>query len=304
MSLWRVKRAVPLPDEWWKGHRDFKTQWFLPCGARSSSHTFPKLLFLIRATICSRRYRSEGTGRKHDNFGLFHYVLEGNGVFRDADGEHPVTQGQGFLCRVSDPRTAYYAVPEGPVHWECLGITFSGTAAMLLMEDLISRFGPVFSVPRHSVLIERFLAIGRRQSCLSAEESSELVFSFLQSLEGAGESESSTMPALVRRALHLIEERTAVPFNVSALGRELRVSREHLTRVMQQSLGKTPHEIIRRKKIVAACRLLRETDFTVKEIAGRLGYTTPAVFIEVFKKSMNTTPAAFRRDANLAVPTE
>ncbi len=254
-------------------------------------------------TICSRDYRSEGVRRPLDNFGLFHYALAGNGVFRDADGEHPIAQGQGFLCRMNDPHVAYYAVAEGPFHWECLGITFSGTTAMLLMEDLISRYGPVFSVPLRSALIERFLAIGRRQSSLSAEESAQLVFSLLQTLESLGETESNAIPMLVRRALRMIEERAATRFNVSELSRELRVSREHLTRVMRLSLGKTPHEVIRQKKIVAACHWLRETGFTIKEVAARLGYANPAIFIEAFKKSMHATPTAFRRNGNLAIPT-
>src|SRR6201999_627300 len=134
--------------------------------------------------------------------------------------------------------------PEGPVHWECLGITFAGTAAMLLMEDLISRYGPVFSVPLRSALVERFLTIGDQQSSVSAEESAQLVFSFLQTLESLGESELDAVPVLVRNALRIIEERSVTRFNVSELSRELRVSREHLTRVMRQSLGMTPHEVI------------------------------------------------------------
>ena len=296
------KKASSIENPWWRGGREWVSQWFLPVGARSSSDCVPRLLYLIRATIRSRDYRSDGARRPLDNFGLFHYALAGNGVFKDASGEHPITQGQGFLCRANDPRTAYYAVAEGPFHWECLGITFSGTAAMLLMEDLISRHGPVFSVPLRSALVERFLAIGHRQSSLSAEESAQLVFSLLQTLESLGESESSAVPALVRKALRMIEERTDTRFNVSELSRELCVSREHLTRVMQLSLGMTPHEVIRQKKIVAACHWLRETGLTIKEIAARLGYANSAVFIEAFKKSVKTTPTAFRLNGNLAAP--
>ena len=297
------KKAAATQNHWWRGGREWVSQWFVPFGARSPSDCVPRLLYLIRATIRSRDYRSDGANRPLDNFALFHYALAGNGIFRDSAGEHLITQGQGFLFRVNDPRTAYYAVPEGPFHWECLGITFSGTAAMLLMEDLISRHGPVFTVPLRSALIQRFLAIGDRQKSLSAEESAQLVFSLLQTLESLGERDSSAVPALVQRALRMIEERTDTRFNVSELSRELHVSREHLTRVMRSSLGMTPHEVIRRKKIIAACHWLRETGFTLKEIAARLGYANSAIFIEAFKQSMNTTPTAFRLNGNLAAPT-
>src|SRR5476651_199922 len=138
----------------------FVTHWFRPFTVRLPSPCFPSLLYLNRSTICSRKYRSDGVKRPKDNYGIFHYALAGNGIFRSGNKEYRITAGQGFLCRMNDPKTSYYAVPEGDFHWECLGVMFLGTTAMLLMEDLIQKHGPVFTVPLHSALIERFLTIG------------------------------------------------------------------------------------------------------------------------------------------------
>jgi len=103
----------------------------------------------------------------------------------------------------------------------------------------------------------------------------------------------------MRRAVKIIEERSATAFNVSDLSTALNVSREHLTRLMRASLGATPLEIIRRKKIEAACGWLRETRLTVKEISSQLGYASPVAFINMFRKYMKTSPTGFRRKGYL-----
>jgi AraC-like DNA-binding protein len=82
--------------------------------------------------------------------------------------------------------------------------------------------------------------------------------------------------------------------NVSELADRLRVSREHLTRVFKEQTLRTPWQYILRQKMLHACRLLKTTQLTHKEIAFRLGYDTPAHFTRTFKHVLGMTPGRFR----------
>ena len=44
-----------------------------------------------------------------------------------------------------------------------------------------------------------------------------------------------------------------------------------------------------------ACQFLDNTDLTVKQIAGRLGYDDPFYFSRIFKVINEASPAAYRR---------
>ncbi len=81
----------------------------------------------------------------------------------------------------------------------------------------------------------------------------------------------------------------------------LDVSREHLTRVFREQTGVTPYQFILRQRTVLACRLLQEGNFTNKEIAARLGYSSPAHFLRSFRSLVGVTPGEFR-SAGLTIP--
>jgi len=71
--------------------------------------------------------------------------------------------------------------------------------------------------------------------------------------------------------------------NVTSLAKRLRVTREHLTRVFRDTTGRTPHQYVVQQKVMLACRLLKTTDLTCKEIAARIGYGTHSKFTRSFR---------------------
>lgn len=76
----------------------------------------------------------------------------------------------------------------------------------------------------------------------------------------------------------------------------LNISPHHLNAVAQRVTGRTAGEIIRARSILEAKRLLTFTDYTVAEIADRLGFFDASYFARFFRRDTGVSPARFRAD--------
>lgn len=74
----------------------------------------------------------------------------------------------------------------------------------------------------------------------------------------------------------------------------LSVHVNHLNKVLKETIGKTTTQLIRSRIAQEAKLLLRQTDWTISEIAFCLGFEEVAHFSNFFKKQTTFTPLAFR----------
>lgn len=75
------------------------------------------------------------------------------------------------------------------------------------------------------------------------------------------------------------------------------VSRSTLENTFRKELGITLHQELLSQRILAAQRMLRESELPAAEIAERCGFTTLQYMYVVFKRELGSTPAAYRREA-------
>lgn len=74
----------------------------------------------------------------------------------------------------------------------------------------------------------------------------------------------------------------------------LKVSPRSLQRHLT-GLGTSYSEIVAEVRLDMACRLLTESDQSISNIAGRLGYAGPSSFSRAFMHLMKIQPVAYRR---------
>lgn len=93
----------------------------------------------------------------------------------------------------------------------------------------------------------------------------------------------------------LVEKGFRSPRSVSDYAGDLGVTPTHLTRVCNQTCGRTASELLAERKISEARRLLADTSAPIKEIAQALGYASPAYFTRTFHARTGRTPKEFRK---------
>ena len=60
--------------------------------------------------------------------------------------------------------------------------------------------------------------------------------------------------------------------------------------------GFSPIQYLNRRRLEAACQLLRDTDLSVSDIAGSTGFSSQSYFTQTFRKFYGITPIKYRQD--------
>lgn len=100
---------------------------------------------------------------------------------------------------------------------------------------------------------------------------------------------------LVNQMMKAIGENMAnADYNVDLLARDIAISRTNLYKKMQNMLGITPTDFIRNIRLKHAALLLVETEYTIHDIAIKVGFNTVRNFSGSFKKMFGITPSEYR----------
>jgi AraC-like DNA-binding protein len=259
--------------------------------------SLPRALCVTGEVQFDGRYHHWGRLRSADHYALFKYSLSGCGAFRDRTGVHAIPPGHGFLCEVNDPEIEYYYPDQATEPWTFVWATFDGSCAIQWTRDLVRQMGPVFQLPRESAIIEHICSFenqSEQHRVIQADWSAEFVLSLLLALTRSTKTGSNGAGSggLVSRVQEMVANNLSQDINGKMIANRLRVSREHLSRTFRKETGTTLHGYILRQKMDYASYLLKHTDYTVKEIAGRIGYDSPAHFGRTFRRIKGQTPGA------------
>jgi len=110
------------------------------------------------------------------------------------------------------------------------------------------------------------------------------------------DSEYRSHAPLIEKATHLILASWQDPaFSVERLANELDIHRSTLSRRFRQVTGTTLIDYITAMRLQNAVRMLRETSFSVGEIANQCGYADPNYFSKHMKTKLGMPPTEFRK---------
>lgn len=109
------------------------------------------------------------------------------------------------------------------------------------------------------------------------------------------ESESLSK-LLMEKAIRIVEKNLAEPdFDVQRLAEGMNMSRSTLTRKLKSISGDTPLDFIRHIKMKHACRMLKDKQMNVSEVATALGYFNRKYFTNCFKEEFGMTPSEYQK---------
>lgn len=101
----------------------------------------------------------------------------------------------------------------------------------------------------------------------------------------------------VAPTLQEIELHYSEPLTVAGLCQKVYVTPQYLSRLFKRFLGYSVYEYVTVYRIMRAKELLlTEPHLEVQEVAQRNGFEDASHFIEIFKKTVRTTPGAFRKE--------
>lgn len=121
------------------------------------------------------------------------------------------------------------------------------------------------------------------------------LFTLIDSEPFVHKTENLSQPALLyQKFLDLLVSLPVKPHNMAYYADELAVTPKYLSFVCKSESGKTANEWIREYVMNDAHRYLISTDFSIKEIASRLGFTNFSFFCQSVKRFWGKTPLQIR----------
>ncbi|NNE99623.1 MAG: helix-turn-helix domain-containing protein [Pyrinomonadaceae bacterium] len=102
---------------------------------------------------------------------------------------------------------------------------------------------------------------------------------------------------LTRRFLLLVEKHFREGLAVKDFAERLKVTSNHLSATLKETIQRTPGEVLRERLIIEAKRLLRYSDKNISDIAFDLNFEDPSYFARYFRKYNGQSPSDFRDSA-------
>lgn len=100
----------------------------------------------------------------------------------------------------------------------------------------------------------------------------------------------------IYNVLSFVAENYAKDIDSAVLARVSGLSADHLTRQFKSVMSMTPVEYVRRFRVAKAMDMLKTTDMSIAEIAAASGFGDISLFSRVFKQTVGSSPAMFRKE--------
>lgn len=96
-------------------------------------------------------------------------------------------------------------------------------------------------------------------------------------------------------AVEMISREYSRPLTIADLAEEVSMSPSHFSRIFKAHFGVTPHNYLRRVRLMAACDLLSTTDLPMSVIASRTGFYDQSHLSNEFRRDRSMSPATYRK---------
>ncbi len=156
---------------------------------------------------------------------------------------------------------------------------------------------------------------GRQPELITADSADFVTALHMLTREAAGNADSSTLEALVRlldtyarrlagnrtvdmrlwRLWSRVEAELSHDWSVAEMAKHAQMSEEHLRRLCQKHLQRSPAEHLTHLRLRRAGSLLRSTPRKLEDIAQQVGYGSVYSFSTAFRRWSGKPPAQFRR---------
>lgn len=92
-----------------------------------------------------------------------------------------------------------------------------------------------------------------------------------------------------------VVEHLGEPHSAASLAKRAMMSERTFARRFSAETGTTPHRWLTQQRILAARSLLEESDLGVEQISARVGFNSPVVLREHFRREIGIAPVDYRR---------
>ena len=185
---------------------------------------------------------------------------------------------------------------ESETGWKSLWIHFDGPLARAYYEQITANFGTVFLHSNfHGIyhMLEKIYQDFANGIPVNEPQISTRITAILNDILNSKESPDIS-PSLLKETIAYINEHFCEKIHLQDLAAMTSLSPFYFTRVFTKETGMTPYQYLLSARLSFSKLLLKSSDFSVKEIAFRSGFSDEGHFCSCFKKHEHMTPSQYR----------
>ncbi len=226
------------------------------------------------------------------------YTVSGKGVLEYCGEKYILVPGSVMFIDCKNPQNYYTDKNTGK--WEISWVHFNGKNVKAYYEKYLEKNenSPVSMLADdNSVneIIESIIGVSKdyTKDFNSDIIADNLINSLLKECIIKSGVDSALAPDYVKEAARFLRHHYSEEVTLDSLAGEFNISKFHLQRKFNETMGCSPLKYLLNIRINHAKRLLRGTNLSVNEIAEKTGME-PNYFIQVFKSSENMTPKQYK----------
>lgn len=260
---------------------------------------FPRPIRIMESVTQTPLYDSVGMITREPCYD-FHYIISGTGEVKYKNKTYIAGPGQGFIWFKDDKKISYRYPKGNSEPWRFISFCFMQEQMLPTIKSIIENSSPVFTFTGDEPFIKllfKHISADERIT-LSPGDAAKMVYDLITTVINASSSSSRVgeFHSIISKTKKLIEKETEADINVSEIARSLNVTREYLSRTFREYTGEKLKDYIIKERIARVCRLLSETSLNVKEIADKLGYSSPSNLSRDFLRITGITPLDYRKN--------
>ncbi|AEF83498.1 helix-turn-helix domain-containing protein [Leadbettera azotonutricia] len=244
-------------------------------------------------------FREVAEGRILPEFQLV-YISDGAGIFNTGDKTYTVSTGSMLLIL---PGMKHHYKPLYETGWHEYWVGFTGSFFDgLVTEGILSQEQIFFEIGLHDYIVSIFTRIFdevcSQQPLFQIKACSRIFLLLADLLTGERRKvhpEYSKQQLIVEKAKELMEANIYKEIDIPSIAQKINISASHLNDVFKAYSSITPYQYYIQIKINRACRLLEQTDLTVKETAFQLGFNDQYYFSRQFKQKTGIPPSSWKK---------
>ncbi|MBE6359325.1 MAG: helix-turn-helix domain-containing protein [Lentisphaerae bacterium] len=261
--------------------------------ANALKEKLPLYFNLAGTTLSDPKYRIT---RNCSPYYVLEAIREGRGKLNVNGVEYEVNPGDCYLLPIYGQHI-YASDPESPwvKHW----FNFNGTLVSELLRSyhLAGRviFPRVFMAEQFADAIN-YLSLqdmDQRQSVF-AGIITRLLAEISDRCHTGNEDAVQVSPEAAVIREFLMQHIAAPSPSLAALARKIGRSEAQMLRIFHKEFGTSPIAYLLEKKLEQAQMMLLDTAFSIKEIAGKLGFEDEFYFSRIFRKKCGKSPREYR----------
>lgn len=269
----------------------------LPLYRSETTEALWRIVAFGQQTVPPRRaYWWENRARTPVGQCVVQATLAGRAIYRDLSGDHPVGTNQLMLFEFGEP-SAYGLVQPEDRPYVCEWLNLAGAGIGEHLRALRGRHGSVIDAGENGALIDelRHLAsLARPLTTVGLTDVSHALHHFVMRLYEHADHRLAQSQTPVQRAIEQLVRTPNRPWSLKEVADRHGISREHLTRVFQETVGEPPAAHLAASRLRRALHLIRQTDLPLYAVAEQAGFASVHTMARQVRRETGRAPSALR----------